>query len=67
MLLLPGQGVLTLVVALLLLDLPGKRRLKRRILSMPRVLRVLNAWRRRAGRPEFEREPVTEGPADDDR
>ena len=67
MLFLPGQGVLTLVVALLLLDLPGKQRLKRRILTLPRVLRVLNALRRRAGRPEFEREPATGGPADDDR
>jgi len=67
MLLLPGQGVLTLVVALLLLDFPGKSRLERRILGAPRVLRILNALRRRAGRPEFEGEPAATGPADDDR
>jgi hypothetical protein len=50
MLVLPGQGLLTIVVALVLLDFPGKRRLERRIVSRPRVLGALNALRRRAGR-----------------
>ena len=50
-LVLPGQGVLTILVALLLLDFPGKFRLERRIVAVPRVLGALNALRRRAGRP----------------
>ena len=50
MLVLPGQGILTIVVALVLLDFPGKRGLERRVVSRPRVLSALNALRRRAGR-----------------
>jgi Putative transmembrane protein (PGPGW) len=51
MLVLPGQGLLTLLAAVSLMDFPGKRRLERRLLSRPRVLEVLNRWRRRVGRP----------------
>jgi hypothetical protein len=47
----PGQGVLTILVGLMLLDLPGKRRLERRIVGRPRVLRVINSLRKRFGRP----------------
>ncbi len=50
MLVLPGQGLITLVLALLLLDLPGKRALERRLLNHPRVLKPLNALRRKFGR-----------------
>jgi hypothetical protein len=50
MLVLPGQGVLTLIVALVLIDFPGKRELERRLVSRPRVLRTLNRLRRRSGR-----------------
>jgi len=45
MLLLPGQGLLTLLVGLLLLDFPGKMRLIRKILSRPKVLAVVNRLR----------------------
>jgi hypothetical protein len=51
MLLLPGQGILTLLVSLILLDFPGKRRLERRIVCLPRVLDALNRIRERRGRP----------------
>jgi hypothetical protein len=54
MLVLPGQGILTLLAGLLLLDLPGKRRLERRIIGSPRVLRVVNALRKRWQRPPLE-------------
>lgn len=50
MLFLPGQGLLTMLVGLLLLDFPGKRRLQRRVLSSPRVDAAITALRRRAGR-----------------
>ena len=54
MLVLPGQGVLTLLVGLLLLDFPGKQRLERRLIGTPRVLRVVNALRKRWNRPPLE-------------
>jgi hypothetical protein len=53
MLVLPGQGILSIVVSLVLLDFPGKRRLLRRFLSSPRVLSVGNGIRRRAGKEPF--------------
>ena len=51
MLVLPGQGVLTILIGLTLLDFPGKRRFVRRLLMRPRVFRVINRLRRRFGRP----------------
>ena len=54
MLVLPGQGVLTLLVGLLLLDFPGKQRLERRLIGTPRVLRIVNALRKRWNRPPLE-------------
>lgn len=54
MLVLPGQGVLTVIGALVLLDFPGKRRLERWLLLRPKVLGSLNRLRARAGRPPFE-------------
>ena len=53
MLVLPGQGVLTILVGILLLDFPGKYRLVRWIVARPGVLRTLNWLRCRAGRPPF--------------
>ena len=50
MLLLPGQGILTILAALALLDFPGKRALEMRILHRPAVLRTVNWLRLRAGR-----------------
>ena len=49
MLVLPGQGVLTILAGLILTDLPGKRRLERAVVRRPLVLRALNALRRRRG------------------
>ena len=50
MLLLPGQGILTILAALALLDFPGKRTLEMRVLHRPAVLRTVNWLRLRAGR-----------------
>jgi hypothetical protein len=47
----PGPGVLTIVVGLVLLDLPGKRRLERRLVGRPRILRAINRLRKRFGSP----------------
>jgi hypothetical protein len=47
----PGQGVLTILLGLMFLDVPGKRRLERRLVSQPKVLAAINALRKRYGRP----------------
>jgi hypothetical protein len=47
----PGQGLLTIFAGLLLLDLPGKRRLELRILRRPLLRRAVDGLRARFGRP----------------
>jgi hypothetical protein len=47
----PGQGVLTILLGIMLLDFPGKRNLEARIVSRPRVLRAINALRERFDKP----------------
>ena len=54
MLVLPGQGLLTVGLGLLLLDLPGKRRVELRVLRRPAVRRLVDGIRRRRGAPPFE-------------
>jgi hypothetical protein len=51
MLFLPGQGILTLVMGLLLVDYPGKFRLERKLVKTPAILNSLNWLRRKAKRP----------------
>ncbi len=50
MLVLPGQGLLTLLIGFMLVDLPGKYRLEKWLVSRPRVASGINWLRRRAGR-----------------
>ncbi|MFL6257234.1 MAG: hypothetical protein ACJ74T_19675 [Pyrinomonadaceae bacterium] len=47
----PGQGVLTILLGIMLLDFPGKRALETRIVSRPRVNGAVNALRARFGKP----------------
>jgi hypothetical protein len=47
----PGQGVLTMLVGVLLLDFPQRQRLERALLGRPGVLPALNRLRARFGRP----------------
>lgn len=51
MLFLPGQGVLTMLIGVSLLDFPGKRRLERKFIGQPAVLRAINRLRQKFGRP----------------
>ena len=51
MLFLPGQGLLTMITGLLLIDYPGKFRLERRIVNTPAVLKSLNWLRAKANKP----------------
>jgi hypothetical protein len=53
MLVLPGQGLLTILAAISLMDFRGKRRLERRLMSRPRVFALLNRFRLRAGEPRL--------------
>ena len=47
----PGQGVLTILLGIMLLDFPGKRSLETRIVGRPRVNQAVNALRARFGKP----------------
>jgi hypothetical protein len=49
MLVLPGQGILTIMMGLVLLNFPGKRRFERWLIRKQSILRALNWLRRRAG------------------
>lgn len=55
MLVVPGQGLLTIVIGLMLVDFPGKYRLERWLATRPKVWKTINWLRRRAGREELER------------
>jgi hypothetical protein len=65
MLLLPGQGILTILIGLMLLDFPGKRRLERRLVQQPSVWRAINWMRAKAHQPALELPaPETTAPGD---
>jgi hypothetical protein len=55
MLLMPGQGLLTVVAGLILLNFPGKFRLERRLATQRPVWKSINWLRKRFGRPPLER------------
>jgi hypothetical protein len=50
----PGQGILTLILGVSLIDFPGKHRLLRTIIERPSVLKVINRLRARAKQPPLE-------------
>jgi hypothetical protein len=54
MLLLPGQGLLTILIGLLLLEFPGKRALERRLVARPGIKAFLDRIRARGGKPPLE-------------
>ncbi len=51
MLVLPGQGILTILIGILFLDFPGKQGLQRKLISRPGVLGTINRLRARFGKP----------------
>ena len=61
MLFLPGQGLLTMLIGLVLIDVPRKQILVRRILGYRRVLRAINRLRKRFGRPVLGPPPMQSG------
>ena len=54
MLVTPGQGLLTLLIGLLLMNFPGKYQLERWLVRRPGVLRALNWLRGRHGHEPFD-------------
>jgi len=50
MMVLPGQGILTVLVALSLLEFPGKRALELRLIRQPSINRSINWMRKKSGR-----------------
>lgn len=54
MLVLPGQGLLTLAVGMMLLNFPGKYRLERWVVSRGPILNALNWVRKKKQRPPLE-------------
>ncbi len=68
MLVLPGQGLLTMIMGLVLMNYPGKRRIERYLVTRRAILRTINWIRKRSHRPPLEfdspdpdREPTTGG------
>jgi hypothetical protein len=51
MLVLPGQGILTMLIGISLVDFPGKRQLERKLIGQPAVLNAINKVRQRFGQP----------------
>lgn len=47
----PGPGLLLMLIGVMLLEFPGKRRLERRIVAMPKLLRAINRLRDYFGKP----------------
>ncbi len=47
----PGQGVLTILLGLIMLDIPGKRPLEARIIKRPAVLSAINNLRSKYNKP----------------
>lgn len=63
MLVLPGQGLVTIFMGTTLIDFPGKRRFELRIVRQRPVLQAIHWIRARAGRPPLivpERDGATE-------
>jgi hypothetical protein len=62
MLVLPGQGLLSILIGATLANFPGKYLLERRLVRPPAVSKTLNRIRVRAGKPPLDLPP----PATDD-
>lgn len=59
MLFLPGQGILTMLIGVTMVDFPGKRKLEAKMIGQPAVLAAINSMRMKFGKP-----PLTIAPED---
>jgi hypothetical protein len=49
----PGQGMLTILLGIMLLDFPGKQRFEYWLVSRPKILNAINKLRHRFSKPEL--------------
>jgi hypothetical protein len=54
MLVLPGQGLITILIGISFMDFPGKHRIVDYLIRRPAVIRLLNWIRRKEKKPPFE-------------
>jgi hypothetical protein len=47
----PGQGLLTILLGIMLLDFPGRHRLEQKLLSKPSIVNTINKLRGRFDKP----------------
>lgn len=47
----PGQGILTILIGLIMLDIPGKRPIEAKIIQRPAILSAVNNLRARYNKP----------------
>jgi hypothetical protein len=59
----PGQGLLTILIGVMLVDLPGKRRFERWLLGRPHVLAGVNRLRARFRQPPIVLHPPEGAPS----
>ena len=50
----PGQGLLTVLLGIMLLDFPGRERLEQKLLSKPSIVNSINKLRGRFGKKPLE-------------
>ena len=50
----PGQGLLTILLGVMLLDFPGRERLEQKLLSKPSIVNAINRLRGRFGKRPLE-------------
>jgi archaellum biogenesis protein FlaJ (TadC family) len=51
LLFIPGQGILTIMIGIILMNFPGKYRLERKLVQRPGVLQGINKIRKKFNRP----------------
>jgi len=59
--LVPGQGILTILIGLSLIDFPGKRNLELKLIRLRTVRKAINWIRARAQQPPLELPPRNKG------
>lgn len=53
MLVLPGQGLFTILMGLILSNYPGKYSIEKRIISIPSILKTINWLRKKSNKPRL--------------
>ena len=53
----PGQGVLTMLIGISMLDFPGKREVEAKLIGQPTVLSVINSMRQKFNKPPLRLAP----------